>query len=224
MEISKLIQKIQADTLLENRIITRNFNYIYHSNLIKEIAGKNFDFDDKNKNVFKLLLYYFNGSSIFESMFPNEKYSLRKGLMLIGNVGTGKTDVLKIYQKYCNFTNFPARSFIIVDIREVSNYFQSCGNIDMYTYNNNNSRNIRNYCFDDLGSENDTIKYYGTDYSPVFELILDRYNIFCKYKKVTHFTTNLGLDSIHDRYGERIYDRMKEMLNIIVMSGKSRRK
>ena len=69
-----------------------------HSQLIVMIANKllapqnrQFIIDENNKKVLRFMLYYFNGSKLAETVFPEAKYKLHKSLLIMGGVGTGKT-------------------------------------------------------------------------------------------------------------------------------------
>jgi DNA replication protein DnaC len=64
---------------------------------------------------------------------------------------------------------------------------------------------------DDLGVEPVNVKNWGTDTSPVIDIIYHRYNEM----KLTVLSTNLNMDMIQKTYGQRIYDRFCEMYDII---------
>ena len=73
---------------------------------------------------------------------------------------------------------------------------------------------------DELGSEPERCQSYGTDYTPVQNLISYRYD----RKLPTIVTTNLADDKILDRYGPRMMDRINEMFSILRFKGDSYRK
>ena len=62
---------------------------------------------------------------------------------------------------------------------------------------------------DELGAEPERCQSYGTDYTPVQNLISYRYD----RKLPTIITTNLADDKILDRYGTRMMDRINEMFS-----------
>ena len=77
-----------------------------------------------------------------------------------------------------------------------------------------------NVCFDDTGDEEDQLKIYGNTV-PVIELLLkERYDRF-KYGsgELTHITSNLDLDGILEKYGERATDRLGQMMTFITVKG-----
>ena len=73
---------------------------------------------------------------------------------------------------------------------------------------------------DELGSEPERCQSYGTDYTPVQNLISYRYD----RKLPTIVTTNIADDKILDRYGPRMMDRINEMFSILRFKGDSYRK
>ena len=213
--------------------MTQDFNYYRQANTIGDIAKNefkfNYNFDENNKEVFRLLLYYFNGLEQFETMRKNEGYSLRKGIMLMGGVGTGKTTMMKIFKKYCSEDCLKHNHFTISNIRKVNEYFKETGNIKKYTYCYQNSiknrdKTSRNFCFDDFGTENKIVKHYGNDENPSSSLLLDRYLLFTDYEIKTHLTTNLSPETIKKKYGEEIASKMGELFNVIPLLGTDRRK
>ena len=64
---------------------------------------------------------------------------------------------------------------------------------------------------DDLGTEPVSVKNWGTDTTPVIDVIYHRYNAM----KVTVLSTNLNMDAIRSTYGERVFDRICEQYDRI---------
>ena len=59
--------------------------------------------------------------------------------------------------------------------------------------------------------------FFGTERLPLAELLAARYDS----RKPTIITTNLGPDGIAERYGERIADRLREIVDAIGFEGDS---
>ena len=70
---------------------------------------------------------------------------------------------------------------------------------------------------DDIGKEQAAIKNYGTIEHPLEDVINKRYNNF----GLTFGTSNYNLKDMG--YSTHTIDRMKQMMNVIVLPGKSRR-
>lgn len=80
-------------------------------------------------------------------------------------------------------------------------------------------RNSLILIIDDLGTEPATAKVYGTEQTPIAEVINHRYEAML----TTIITTNLNDDAIAKRYGERTIDRLREMCERLTFTGASYR-
>ena len=72
---------------------------------------------------------------------------------------------------------------------------------------------------DDLGEEPTKVLVYGMVHTPIVDLISSRYAT----QKMTIVTTNLNADELKEKYGERVYDRLKEMVTSIIFENESYR-
>lgn len=180
---------------------------------LKNIYG--WDIDEYNELAIKKLCYYFSNDEMFELL--EEGYSHKKGLIIIGPVGCGKTTLLKIFQK--NSLN----PYKIVSCRDVASKYAEFGQSTIKNFSLIQDVSKREWfghekiglCFDDLGTESEK-KNFGNQLNVMSEIILNRYD-GSDMKNKTHFTTNLGSDEIQNFYGIRATSRMREMLNIIQM-------
>lgn len=73
---------------------------------------------------------------------------------------------------------------------------------------------------DDVGEEARTANHMGNQILPVTELLLERYN----RRAVTIITANIGDETLAERYGPRIADRLNEIADKIAFMGQSYRK
>ncbi len=62
--------------------------------------------------------------------------------------------------------------------------------------------------------------HYGTKLNVIEEVIEERY----RKGLLTHLTTNLSEDDILDAYGDRVYSRLKSMVNYHTITGEDFRK
>jgi hypothetical protein len=167
---------------------------------------------DDYEIIFKLLVYF------LADKVNCEKYniSLRKGIILSGPVGCGKTslmNILRCFQK-------PEERFVMKSCRDISFEFIKDGYPVIGKYSNlsfTKSNQPRVYCFDDLGSENN-LKYYGNDCNIMAEILLSRYELFIARQLKTHLTTNLNSSEIEEIYGTRVRSRLREQFNLIAFN------
>ena len=144
------------------------------------------------------------------------------GLMLAGTCGNGKTSLLKAIQSATNFLNlkYEVRSDkeekIAISIIDVKDIIANCKDYQMMeVYKKTPYLGI-----DDMGKEPKEVLDYGNVCNPVIDLIEYRYD-----KQLTTFiTTNLTPEEFKDKYGERITDRFREMIEKIVFNDGSYRR
>jgi DNA replication protein DnaC len=178
-----------------------------------------YEIDGNNEKIVSELCYYFSGDKAFSG-------DLGKGLLLAGGVGVGKTSLMQFFSRNQIF------SFRLISCRDVEKEFSEngyetidsfSGNLPISTNGNPFGHQVIGYCFDDLGTESNS-KYFGKEKNMMTEVILNRYDRKLPYIS-THITTNLTAKDLTEKYGTRVTDRLKEMMNIITFdpTTKSRR-
>ena len=151
-----------------------------------------------------------------ESACMKYNISHRKGILLSGPVGCGKTSLMKLFASLTP----KSRSFIIKPARNISLEFTKQGYDVIHRY----SRSLRSpnaICFDDIGIE-PPVKYFGDQINVVGEILLSRYDLFVSRGIQTHATTNLTADELESRYGSRVRSRLREMFNLIAFSSEAK--
>lgn len=180
----------------------------------KEDFGNHFALHSSDLPLIKKMLAYFLKD---EFMCEQENISLRKGIMLSGTIGCGKTSLM-LLMKY--FNNSMQHIYLVKPCRDVAFEFIQQGYevIQRYGkqsfYRNGSNTIPKHICFDDLGIENN-IKYYGNECNVMAEILLSRYDCFISSNLITHLTTNLSASEIETMYGNRVRSRMREMFNLI---------
>ncbi len=178
------------------------FSIMVKNSILDRKQLKEFIIDSQNKEIINNLYYYLIGN---EKKFQG---NLRKGILLIGNYGTGKTLILSAFCKiYSLLLN---RTVLIAKAKELPGLISDKG---IYSYQD------KIIMIDDIGKEQKQVNSYGTISKPVTDLIDLRYS----RGALTFATANNTLEDFKPHYGEMTTDRMKEMFNILVLSGKSRR-
>lgn len=140
---------------------------------------------------------------------------VKPGLMLRGYIGVGKTTMMYAISSLFRFLS--EREMVIVDARKIAELGKT-GSPDFDKLAKCSMLGI-----DDLGTEPLVVKNYGNDISPIVELLSERYN----YRRFTVITTNLTkktvdgteVDELLEIYGDRTYDRIRELFNSITYDG-----
>lgn len=234
-QIHHLIQIHKKTILRDFEYDLANPNEYYaHRDLIRQLGNdymnrefRDFEVDEYNSRLLSFLLYYFNGCQLAEKVFPEENYKIHKNLLIVGDPGTGKTLLMQIFSDYLRLTNNP-NQFENLSVTQMMNYYKKHSHIDLYTYNENQSKGFKpnpfSICLNDIGLETENQKSYGTSLDSVIdEFLYARYEIYQNEFKNYHITSNLSVDEFTNRFGKRLIDRFKSF-NVIPLLGDSRRK
>ena len=196
------------------RLSPEQMKYVFLKRASK-IIGKQFVIDEFNQEIIDKLSHYFSGS------YEAEKYgmSLSKGILLMGERGTGKTVIMRA------FSENPHQSFKVTSVRFITYDFVETGfqvvknfcvpeSIAINVY----GQSLSGFCFDDLGTDEER-RRYGDKVNAMGEILLNRYD--CIDHHFTHVTTNLNANAIEEFYGPRLRSRFREMFNVISFDVKS---
>lgn len=143
----------------------------------------------------------------------------RVSLKILGTPGTGKTTLLYAIREFIWRYN-QTQPFGRVGLRIhpalmiVDAFQRKDANLDL-----NMAVSIPVLAIDDVGVEATEIKYYGSELRPVTDIILHRSN----ENKPTIIVSNFGEPDFLAKYGERVFDRLKDMTTIL-MTGESNRR
>ena len=136
-------------------------------------------------------------------------------LFLSGNVGTGKTTLMKAIARTLTDYTYTARMFKASDFPAL--FLNNVEQTELQLMQGNWCRVL---LLDDIGVEPTEIKEYGNVIRPFVKIVEERYN----RQLPLVVSTNLSGQEMRDTYGERTIDRIKEMATAIKYQGKSFRK
>lgn len=163
---------------------------------------------DLNDDVLDKLVAYFSGNESFEQM--GKYYSLKKGLLLQGKTGCGKTSMIKCFQ------GLARNEYSTITCRKIESIFDDNGQqgISKYAWVSSPKRDGEKigWFFDDLGAEDE-----GRNYGKASNVMRGILTDLAENGNYQYFgvTTNLSMEMISESYGERVADRFKSMFNII---------
>ena len=141
--------------------------------------------------------------------------SAKPWLFLSGNVGTGKTTLMKALRRTLNDLLIPCKMFRASDFPTLF-----LDNAELTERQILGGEWCRVLLLDDIGVEQYEYKEYGNVIRPFVKIVEERYN----RRLPMVVSTNLSGEEIRTIYGERTIDRIKEMSVGIRYEGKSYRK
>lgn len=188
--------------------------------VMTELRGKAFSNDPHTLDVYKKVFAYFCD--------PTEAIrlglDLRKGLWICGATGLGKSLVIRAMAEF--MAGMPKewsdrRKIGIIDV--AVSFAESANKREEAMVKM--IRNKSEICLDDIGSETEVAKSYGTSATEyVSSLLKARYNLLTA-GVITHVTSNIEFVSdgngVASVYGERIASRCNEMFNLIYWNSSS---
>lgn len=191
------------------RICRQHNSELVYRDFIKRLQmycfPNDFILSDETKNIIGQITLWFSNDDRF-------KGDSKKGILLRGNCGTGKTMIVETLLEVIKQGD--NKIALLINVRDLQ---------DLYIKNDIEKIEILKKRFliiiDDLGVENTDIKNYGNLLEPFNDLFDYRY----RNRMETILTTNLTPERIKELYGDRILDRFKEMFNEYLFTIKSMR-
>lgn len=145
------------------------------------------------------------------------------GLMLMGVCGNGKTSLMQaiarliayVTETTCGYSK--RKNVRIITAREIARLCSSEDKDARKGYDDLFNEPMLG--IDDLGTEPKEVTVYGRVTEPIDLLLSSRY----AKQQFTIVTTNLNKKLLEGKYDPRVYDRLKEMMDIITFTNPSYR-
>ena len=201
------IHKIDVEELKKSLLQRRPMKVRFKMPMLEEDAYACLLAATENEVVFRRRTFCFNE-------YLERQISSHFGMMLCGGCGNGKSTMLKAFQQLLNSLHIPkpdndgTYGIQIVDAKYIAHLCKN--NHEAYR----KLISVDMLGIDDLGTEPSEVMDYGNVYTPVIDLLTKRY----EEQLFTIITTNLTPQQIRDHYGDRIADRLNEMVQKIVFS------
>ena len=201
-----IAKKIEAEKK-EFEELQKKCDANYFFNVIKKYFLRNgkFIFDDSNKKFIQTICYFFSNDPRFETEL---NFSFKKGLLILGDAGFGKTKTFDAIK------NNPIKPISIYSMLDISEEVKDHGHLEI--------KLGKTILLDDVGSEEEEIKYYGTTINWLKNFIELYYHHQEDFSKLI-ITSNCAPQIIGQKYGYRVRSRMREMFNVLVVTGPDKR-
>lgn len=175
----------------------------YMNHLGRRKYGSQFLLNKEDRDILHKLISYAISS---EEQCAFHGLDLKKGILLIGPVGCGKTSLMTLLPEFM----YPFQKYPVKNTRDIAAEYHKDGYEVIHKY----GRREKPICLDDLGVEQ-TIKHFGNECNTVGEILLQRYDMHVNYGVITHATTNLNAEELEKIYGNRVRSRLRSIFNLI---------
>lgn len=187
-------------------LLTQSANIIFE----KRREKTSFVIDSLNESIVEQLYFYLRLDDRFSG-------DLRKGIMLMGKYGCGKTIIMQAITEMYNTVIYSLHIQ-----RPLLKFFKSSDLQNILKVKPIGAFSKMPLIIDEFGREPKQVMEFGNLRSPMIELLCERYD----NGAWTNGTSNFTLDTLcsENQYGKMTGDRLKSMFNFIELKGDSRRK
>lgn len=202
---------------LGNKIHEILYNYLME-------RGEQMVMDDYTRRLMEYLARWYCG----DTEGVTDKIRIHKGWLIRGSVGVGKS---KLLTSFCRAVNADFYDEIkrrqAPAIRLVHSFDVQTAYIEQNTSTIEALKSVDILVIDDVGVENSEVLYYGNRLCPFVDLYDKRYRSDLRTVLITNLLPKSDDDkevTLKSKYGDRIYDRIRECCNDFVFEGESKRK
>lgn len=167
----------------------------------ENVYGKKLIVNNETLPLIKTICFFISKDERFVTELG---YSFSKGLLIRGVSGLGKTHLVKCVQYN------ELQPILVLSTLSITEEIKSSGEFPIVT--------TKMIYIDDVGTEATPVKHYGTEITWFKDFIEQYYATSVSYSRLL-ISTNLSFDQIELKYGFRVRSRMKDMFNIVNVSG-----
>lgn len=172
--------------------------------------GQELIYNEGNEKLVKAICFRLSSDPRYESDLG---FSFRKGLIIRGTPGLGKTFIPSLV------ADNPICPIQILSMNEITETVRKTGEFLGIKFGT-----FEFIYLDDLGTEETPVKFFGTEIN-WFKTWYENFYATAKNKSYRLMvSTNLSFQEIEDKYGFRIRDRMAETFDVLDISGTSLRR
>lgn len=168
-----------------------------------------FDEEERARNA-NLVKYFINDQSC--------NFNLSKGLFLYGAPGTGKTEIMRVFEKFC-LDNDLSKQFRFTSMSEVYTKTKISNDYDPVKDNVQFDR-----AFDEFGRYVGAVVRFGEGIDINEAILEQRYERMKRYGQLTHLIANLTPNETESQFSPMVFDRVRSMCTGVFFKGKSKRK
>lgn len=168
------------------------------------------EFSEEQKGVIQNMIRYFINDKACQ-------WPLNKGLFIYGAPGTGKTEIMRVMERFTRENNL-SKTFIMSSLSEDHIKFKSDQAFDPITQNV-----MFNRCFDEFCRHVGPVQRFGESLDineSIIELREARHKRYCQF---THFIANATPNDSKDYFSPMVYDRLRSMCTSVLFKGTSKR-
>jgi DNA replication protein DnaC len=205
------LEKRESDRIETERVVKETWNAKMFLRLIRWTSeveyGKKLIENNDTLPLIKAICFFLSQDERFETELG---MSLQRGLWIMGVAGLGKTHIIRCASKneLCPIDIF--------SMLEIAQTVKENGEFSLLTQAN------RKVYLDDVGSEEATVNHYGTKINWLKDFLETFYLRSSAYNKLI-VSTNYNFDATEQKYGFRVRSRIKDMFNVIDVTGKDLR-
>jgi len=164
--------------------------------------GKRLVVHENNSKLIKVICFFLSNDERFKTELG---YDFNKGLLIRGVAGLGKTFLFECV-KDNELT--PITIYSMIELTEI---VKSEGYLEL-------PQNNGITYLDDVGTEEHTVNHYGTKIN-FFKNYIEKYYLNAQNFNKLIISTNNNFDELENKYGFRVRSRIKDMFNIVNVTG-----